>query len=209
MKLKIYEELKDEVINCTKCDLGCDRPDDLDPHVMGQGNLDAKVMFIAEAPGKEETVNQQPLTGTGTAGKKFESMLKHLELSRDDVYVTNTILCRPEGNADPMPYQVLACEDYFRRQLDLVKPKIVVTFGRFAAQSMLGYVKITKDRGKIAHSEKFGVDVFPLYHPAFVSAYASADRRKEFKYDVKRLKGILKGYVNEDTKSAGADDSSS
>lgn len=197
MKINIYEEIKDEVLNCAKCDLGCDKPDDIDPHVMGEGNLDAKVMFIAEAPGKEETKYKQPLTSTGTAGKKFESVLKHLGLSREDVYVTNTVLCRPDGNADPMPYQVLACEDYFKRQLELVNPKIVVTFGRFAAQSMLGYIKITKSHGQIVHSDKFGVDVFPLYHPAYVSAYANADRRKEFKYDVKKLKGIIKEYMDE------------
>lgn len=191
MKLKVYDDIKTEVLECTKCDLGCDRPDNLDPHVMGQGSLSAKIMFVAEAPGKEETIHKQPLTSTGTAGKKFESVLRALELSREEVYVTNTILCRPEGNADPLPYQILKCEDYFKRQLELVQPKIIVTFGRFAAQVMLGYIKITKDRGHIKHSEKFGVDVFPLYHPAYVSAYANAERRREFKRDIRDLKKII------------------
>lgn len=198
-KLKIFEEMKSEVLSCTKCDLGCDTPDGEDPHVMGEGNLDADIMFIAEAPGKEETIHDQPLTPTGTAGRTFETVLKRLDLKREDVYVTNTVLCRPEGNADPMPYQVLKCEEYFRRQLDIVKPRLVVTFGRFAAEAMLGYVKITKDRGQIKHSEKFDVDVFPLYHPAYVAAYASSERRQEFwKKDLKKLRWLVREFKNED-----------
>lgn len=192
MKLELYEEIKKEVLGCRKCELGCDKPDDIDPHVMGQGNLDAKVMFIAEAPGKEETVHKQPLTSTGTAGKKFQSVLDYLELSRDEVYTTNTVLCRPEGNADPLNHQVVKCEDYLKRQMELVKPQLVITFGRFAGAALLGYIKITKDHGKTLYSKKFDVDVYPLYHPAYVSAYANADRRKEFKYDVRRLKRIIR-----------------
>lgn len=192
MSLKLYEEMKEEVMSCKKCDLGCDKPDDMDPHVMGEGSLGARVMFVAEAPGKEETRHKQPLTSTGTAGKKFESVLGYLGLSREEVYATNTVLCRPEGNADPLNYQVVKCQDYLKRQLEIVKPEVVVTFGRFAGSALLGYIKITKDHGQLLYSNKFDVKVFPLYHPAYVSAYANAERRKEFKRDVRRLKKIIK-----------------
>jgi len=191
MSLKLYEEIKEEVMSCTKCDLGCDKPDGFDPHVMGEGSLEAKVMFVAEAPGKEETKYKQPLTSTGTAGKKFESVLDYLGLSREEVYTTNTVLCRPEGNADPLNYQVIKCQDYLKRQLEIVKPKLIVTFGRFAGGALLGYIKITKDHGKTLYSSKFDVNVYPLYHPAYVAAYANAERRKEFKRDIRRLKRII------------------
>lgn len=189
-KLSVFQELKDTVLSCTKCDLGCSKPSSYDPHVMGEGNLDADIMFVAEAPGKQETINKQPLTYTGTSGKKFEKVLAHLELQRSDVYVTNVILCKPEGNADPLLYQVMACKPYFEKQIDLVSPKLIVTFGRFAGEAVMGYCKITRDRGKL-HESKFALPVFPMYHPAYVSAYANPQRRREFSKDVNTLKKIV------------------
>jgi len=194
MKLKVYEDLKAEVLSCKKCDLGCKKVDNHDPHVMGQGNLDASIIFMAEAPGLQETIHERPLTPPGTSGRIYERVLKNIGLSRDEVYTTNTVLCRPENNNDPMPYQVHSCGDYLVNQFELIQPKLVVTFGRFAAQALLGYVKITKDHGQIRHSKKFNVDVFPMYHPAYVGAYANAERRLEFKVDTQILKKIVKEH---------------
>lgn len=194
MKLPIYESLKEEVLSCQKCDLGCEELDGRDPHVMGQGNLDADIMFIAEAPGLQETIYERPLTPPGTSGRVYQNILKYLGLTREEVYTTNTVLCRPEKNRDPLPYEAKRCEDFFVRQIELVKPNLVVTFGRFAAQTMLGYIKITEEHGKIKHSEKFNVDVFPMYHPAYFKAYATAERRREFKADVRKLSKILNQY---------------
>jgi uracil-DNA glycosylase family 4 len=155
--------------------------------------LDAKIMFIAEAPGANEVLNQQPLTATGKSGAVYERVLKYLGLSRDQVYTTNTVLCRPPNNRDPEPYELAACQSLLQQQLELVKPKLIVTFGRFAASYFLGPFKMTKEHGKLKHSTKFNVDVFPLYHPAYVGCYASQQQREEFKRDLYTLRKTIGG----------------
>ena len=192
MKLKIYEELKQEVLNCSKCDLGCGQLDGQDPHVFGAGDLNSKIMFIAEAPGKQETIYKECLTESGTSGKMYKKVLDYLGYTRDQVYTTNVLVCRPEKNADPEPYQVIKCKPYFVRQLELVKPELVITFGRYAAQNFLNDFKITKDRGKIQYSTEYRVNVFPVYHPSFVNSYAPQAKRLEFQQDIQKLKEIIK-----------------
>jgi len=159
---------------------------------MGQGNLESKIIFMAEAPGLQETIYNQPLTLTGTSGKMYEKVLKFLGLTRDDVYTTNTVLCRPQKNRDPEPWEVRKCNVYLKQQLELIDPKIIITFGRFAAQTLLGSFKITKEHGQLRESKQFGFKVFPLYHPAYVKAYAQ-NKMEEFKEDIKKLKIILSG----------------
>jgi DNA polymerase len=190
-----YQCIVKEVMSCAECDLGCEKLlDGYNPHVVGQGNLDSKIVFIAEAPGFNETVHCRPLTPPGTSGKIYEKLLSKLGLSRDDVYTTNVVMCRPPKNRDPEPWEIHKCRKYLRRQLEVVGPEIVVTFGRFAAQYMLGnFGKITQEHGKIKRSDNFGVNVFPLYHPAYIGAYAPKSKREEFKQDVEKLKKILKG----------------
>lgn len=191
MKLPIYEELKKEMLSCDKCGLGGSLLDGYDPHVIGQGSLEAKIMFIAEAGGFNETVNRQPLTTTGVSGKVYESLLAKLNLTRNDVFTSNVLVCRPPENRDPEVFEIEICSSFLRRQIELVNPKLIVSFGRFSSQYLLGKIKITQDHGKIHHSKKFNVDVFPLYHPAYISAYATQERRDEFKEDVKVLKNII------------------
>lgn len=191
-KLKIYDALYREVMDCSQCDLGCEKLlEGYDPHVMGQGNLNADFMFMAESPGKEETKHQQPLTTTGVSGSLYEKVLKKLGLERDEVYTTNTVLCRPPRNRDPEFWEVKKCEKYFIRQLEMVDPKIVITFGRFAAQAMLGQFKITQEHGQLRISDKFSVPVFPMYHPSYIRSYASAAKRAEFDEDIEKLQEII------------------
>lgn len=190
--------MEQEVLSCTKCDLGEPKLlDGYDPHVMGQGSVEAKIMFVAEAPGKQETISRQPLTTKGTSGSVYENILKHIGVAREDVYTTNTVLCRPPQNADPEPYQVKTCRDYLQRQVALVNPKLVVTFGKFASLAFLNKIKITQEHGKLVKSDKFDVMVYPIYHPAYYKAYASAKRREEFKRDINRLKGIVREILQE------------
>ncbi|KKL76904.1 hypothetical protein LCGC14_2040190, partial [marine sediment metagenome] len=147
-KLKVYEELKDEILNCFECDLGCKELEGYDSHVVGSGNLNANIVFIAEAPAFREQVEGVCLAPSGVSGGLYKKILKTLGLVRGDVYTTNVVSCRTSlKNCDPCPWEVLKCKPYFKRQLKLVKPKIVVTFGRFAAQAMLGSFKITRDHG--------------------------------------------------------------
>lgn len=192
MKLKILKELQNEVYDCKKCDLGSEGLlDGHDPHVAGQGNPDADLFFVAEAPGLNETINNQPLTSTGTSGKVYESILDFIGLTRNDVFTCNVVSCRPPNNRDPEPFEVKKCSNYLQRQIELIQPKLIVTFGRFAAQHFINNFKITKDHGKIFRSEKYNVNIFPVYHPAYYKAYASTQRRQEFKDDIKQLKIIV------------------
>jgi len=193
-KLAIYQELQTEVLACDKCDL-CGEGWEVnhhDPRVMGQGNLDADIMFVAEAPGKQETLAQQPLTRAGVSGKVYEDILNSMGLTRDDVYTTNVALCRPPNNRDPAPYEVKICRDYLVRQMDLVRPRLVVTFGKFAALAFMNNIKITETHGQVVPADKFDVNIYPVYHPAYYKAYASIARRAEFKADIKKLKKIVK-----------------
>lgn len=188
-----WKKWADQTKKCTKCDLGCTKLlDGYDPHVIGQGAVPAKIMVVAESPGLQETIYQKPLTPPGTSGKLYEKMLKTLGLTREEVYTSNTTICRPPKNRDPEPWEVLKCKPNLIKQLELVQPKLIITFGRFAAQVFLGNFKITKEHGQLRRSKEYEVDIFPLYHPAYVMAYAKKEKREEFKDDVKILKSILK-----------------
>ncbi|MFA5024101.1 MAG: uracil-DNA glycosylase [Patescibacteria group bacterium] len=187
-----YESICKEIMGCSKCDLGCDMLDGFNPRVPGKGNLDSKIIFMAEGPGKTETEKCCPLVPPGLSGKKYEEVLKYLGLTRDKVYTTNSIHCRPPSNRDPLPWESLKCFDYVKRELALVNPEIIVTFGRFSANTFLKDFKITRDHGKIRQSENFNIKIFPLFHPAYVAAYAPKIKREEFKQDVVNLKQILK-----------------
>ena len=192
-KQEQWEIWSNDVKNCAKCDLGCEKEvEGFDPHVVGQGNVDSDIVFMAEAPGLQETKFKKPLTPPGASGKIYEKMLKALDLTRDEVYTTNTVLCRPPKNRDPEPWEMHRCKQNVKKQLEIVQPKLVVTFGRFAAQTMLGNFKITKEHGEIRKSEQFDVLVYPLYHPAYIAAYANSERKEEFRQDVKKLKSLIK-----------------
>jgi len=192
-RLQVYEQLRDDILSCQRCDLGsCGPVDGQDPHVVGQGSIDADIMFVAEAPGEQETIYRRPLTAEGKSGKLYERTLDFLELTRDQVFTTNVVACRPPDNRDPENWEVSRCRPLFERQLELVNPKLVVTFGRFAAQTFLNNIKITKDHGIIKRSEKYSVDVFPLCHPAYLQAYAPYKQRQGFKKDLKVLRSIIK-----------------
>lgn len=191
-KTAVYDNLIKEVYSCDKCGLGGEKLDGFDPHVMGQGSLDARFMFFAEAPGLKETQQNQPLTQKGKSGSVYEKLLVYLGLTREQVFTSNTILCRPPQNRDPEPYEIKMCRPFLETQLKLINPRLIITFGRFAAQVFLSDFKITRDHGKIYHSESFGFDIFPLYHPAYVSVYAPRIKKEEFKQDTKKLKHIIK-----------------
>lgn len=193
MKLKIYEELKTEILGCSKCDL-CEegKIGDLKPQVVGQGNLDAKVMFIAQNPGAEEVKHSQPLTTTGKSGALYEKVLSYLGFTRSQVYTTNVVACHSPKNREPEAYEVVKCKPFLDRQIELVKPELIVTFGRQAAQHFLNDFKISRDHGTIKVSEAYGVKIFTLFHPAYVSCYAPQAVREQFKVDLANLKGIVK-----------------
>ncbi|WP_213296016.1 uracil-DNA glycosylase [Paraburkholderia sacchari] len=157
-----WDALAERVASCTRCRL-CEKRTNT---VFGVGDRTAEWMLIGEAPGENEDRVGEPFVGQ--AGKLLDNMLKALSLARgENVYIANVIKCRPPGNRNPEPDEVARCEPYLQRQVALVKPKIIVALGRFAAQSLLRTDgSIASLRGRVHQYE--GVPVIVSYHPAYL-----------------------------------------
>ncbi|HUW51496.1 MAG TPA: uracil-DNA glycosylase [Sulfuricella sp.] len=155
-------ELEAVVANCTACVLHKTRT----RTVFGVGDENADWLFVGEAPGAEEDAQGEPFVGQ--AGKLLDNMLKSIGLKRgENVYIANVLKCRPPGNRDPLPEEVARCMPYLERQIDLIRPKLIVTLGKFAAQTLLGRdVTIASLRGKI-HAYR-GIPLIVTYHPAYL-----------------------------------------
>ena len=135
--------------------------------VFGSGNPDADLMFVGEAPGFHE--DKQGVPFVGAAGKLLEQLLGGIGLSREEVYITNVLLCRPPGNRDPMPEEIAACESNLWRQTELIQPRVVATLGNFATKLLSGRpTGITRVHGQEQETTLGGrrVLLYPLYHPA-------------------------------------------
>jgi uracil-DNA glycosylase family 4 len=165
-----WEALKDTVAQCTACDLCKERKQ----AVFGIGNRRAHWLLVGEAPGAEEDARGEPFVGQ--AGRLLDNMLAATGLSRQgederSVYIANVLKCRPPGNRNPEPGEVARCEPYLMRQVALIKPRLIVVMGRFAAQSLLGTdASIAALRGRV-HSvrvEDADVPVVVTYHPAYL-----------------------------------------
>jgi uracil-DNA glycosylase len=136
--------------------------------VFGSGNADADLMFIGEAPGANE--DKQGVPFVGQAGKLLDQLLGEIGLTRPDVFVVNTLKCRPPGNRDPLPQEIDNCQDYLFRQLELIEPKVVCTLGNFATKLLRGdpATGITRLHGReeVRVIGPRAVRLFPIYHPA-------------------------------------------
>ena len=153
-------EIRESVINCTKCDLCKTRTN----AVPGKGDQNAKVIFVGEAPGKTEDVKGEPFVGS--AGKKLSDALSKAGISRESVYITNVVKCRPPNNRVPNETERAACRAYLDAEIDAIKPKIICILGNTASNSILGQGEITKNHGKII--EKNGIKYFLTFHPAAI-----------------------------------------
>ncbi len=153
--------LKKEVTSCRRCELYKNRRN----VVFGAGSPKAKLMFVGEAPGMEEDLRGLPFVGR--AGQLLTRIIEAIGLKRKDVYIANILKCRPPGNRNPLPTEILTCEEYLIRQIDLIKPKVICALGKFAAQTLLRTeVSITGLRGKF--QEYYGIKVMPTFHPAYL-----------------------------------------
>ena len=157
-----WAQLEAAVSNCTSCKL-CERRTNT---VFGVGDRQAEWMLIGEAPGEQEDKQGEPFVGQ--AGKLLDSMLRSIGLSREKgVFIANVLKCRPPGNRDPEPDEAAMCDPYLKRQIALVKPRIIVVLGRIAAQNLLQTeTPVGKLRGKVHEVE--GVPVVVTYHPAYL-----------------------------------------
>jgi uracil-DNA glycosylase len=133
--------------------------------VFGVGNPNARLMFVGEGPGEDEDLQGEPFVGK--AGQLLTKMIEAMALRREDVYICNTVKCRPPNNRNPEPDELAACEPFLKAQLAAVKPEVIVTLGKFAAQALLrDQTPITRLRGQWREYE--GIPVMPTFHPAYL-----------------------------------------
>jgi len=152
------QSVKENVIKCTKCDLCKTRIN----AVPGKGNFQSDVIFVGEAPGKNEDQKGEPFIGV--AGKKLSVALEGAGISRDDVYITNIVKCRPPNNRVPTTNERDTCKEYLKQEIAIIKPKLICILGNTAFNSILGGSEITKFRGKVVRKDN--LLYFLTIHPA-------------------------------------------
>ena len=155
---KKLKKIKNQVTQCTKCKLSETRNNS----VPGKGNFKSDVIFVGEAPGKNEDMNGEPFIGI--AGKKLTIALENTGITRDDVYITNIVKCRPPKNRVPTTVERGTCQEYLKQEIAIIKPKIICVLGNTAFNSLLGGSEITKFRGKLVRKEN--QLYFLTVHPA-------------------------------------------
>ena len=159
--------------------------------VFGSGNADADLMFVGEAPGANE--DKQGLPFVGQAGGLLDKLLGEIGLTRGDVFVANTLKCRPPGNRDPLPQEIDACQDYLFRQLELIEPKVVCTLGNFSTKLLRAdpATGITRLHGReeIRRIGPRRVRLYPIYHPA--AALYTPKMLEVLRADFQRLPALL------------------
>ena len=181
------EKVKQNVIKCTKCDLCKTRTNS----VPGKGNFQSDVIFVGEAPGKNEDKNGEPFVGI--AGKKLSIALEEAKVSRDEVYITNIVKCRPPNNRVPSTIERTTCQKYLEEEINIIKPKIICLLGNTAFNSILGGSEITKYSGKVA--KKDNQLYFITIHPA--ATIYNQELIKVLKKDIKKLFGLIKKLKND------------
>jgi DNA polymerase len=152
------EIIKQNVVECTKCDLCKTRTNS----VPGKGNFHSDVIFVGEAPGKNEDEKGEPFIGI--AGKKLSIALEEAGISREEVYITNIVKCRPPKNRVPTATERETCQDYLKQEISIIKPKIICILGNTAFNSLLGGSEIIKFRGKLVRKDN--QLYFLTVHPA-------------------------------------------
>lgn len=167
-----WEALRDRVLGCTLCDLHRGRTQ----AVFGVGNHAAQWMIVGEAPGAEEDRQGEPFVGR--AGQLLNRMLQALGLTRADVYIANVLKCRPPNNRDPRMEEVVQCQPYLKRQIELIQPRVILAVGRIAAQHLLGtQLSLSRLRGTVHQVPGGDTPVVVTYHPAYLLR-SPRDKRK-------------------------------
>lgn len=179
-------KLNKQMSACSKCALRCNATQ----VVPGDGNAEAEIMFIGEAPGKKEDTLGIPFVGS--AGKFLSVMLATIKLKREDIYIANVCKCRPPENRDPLPEEVVSCWPWLEKQIKIIDPKIIVTLGRHSLNRFLPEAKISEAHGRAfeINIPKIGKrKIFALYHPA--AALYNGSMRETLLKDFKRIPKII------------------
>lgn len=173
---------------CSKCNR-CRLHENRTKIVFGEGNPQTDLIFVGEGPGSNEDRLGRPFVGK--AGHLLDKMLKAIDLTRDEIYITNIVKCRPPGNRNPQESEIEKCLPYLRWQVKIIKPKIIVSLGSISAKVLINEdIKITKDRGRIFTKGK--IKFIPTLHPAYLlrNPNAKKDSWEDFKLISKTLKEL-------------------
>lgn len=177
------ESLKKQAMECHLCELSKSRH----KVVFGEGNANADILFIGEGPGASEDSSGKPFVGR--SGELLTKMIENvLHISRSDVYITNIVKCRPPNNATPTPVQAHTCQPYLMKQIELIKPKLIIALGATAYHYITGdETEISKVRGTLYRQDNY--TVIPTYHPSYLLRNPSA--KKEVFEDLLKVKELM------------------
>ena len=193
---KKLKKIKEEVINCKKCSLYRDRIDNKYYPVIGEGNHQAKVIFIGEAPGANEAKTGRPFCGA--SGKILDKLLESVGIERKDIYIANILKCRPPNNRNPKTEEIFACVPYLEKQIEVIKPRLICPLGNYSTAFILEKYGlkdeiqgISKIHGKLFKAKaSFGKkEIIPFYHPA-VAVY-NANMKEILEKDFQILKSFI------------------
>ena len=163
------KELREELGDCQRCPLARGRRN----LVFGGGSPEAELVFVGEAPGRDEDISGVPFVGR--AGELLNKIIAAMGLSREKVYICNVIKCRPPGNRDPLPLEIEICKPFLERQLEIMGPRVICALGSFAARTLLGTEeRISLLRGKIWEYQ--GIPLIATYHPSYLLRNPQAKR---------------------------------
>jgi uracil-DNA glycosylase len=177
--------VKNEASRCQKCPLGKMRKN----VVFGSGNMNAKLMFIGEAPGNDEDIQGLPFVGE--AGKLLTKIIEAMGIKREEVYICNILKCRPPQNRNPLPEEISVCINYLYTQIDEIRPKVICGLGKFSSQTLLNtQTPISKLRGSW-HKYR-GMRFMPTYHPAYL--LRNPQDKKLVWEDMKKIMEALKEF---------------
>jgi uracil-DNA glycosylase family 4 len=171
---------KNEVSGCTRCRLCQTRTHT----VFGEGDPDAKILFIGEGPGENEDLSGRPFVGK--AGQLLDKMINAMGLKREQVFIANIVKCRPPNNREPAPDEVATCTPYLERQLEIIRPRVLVTLGRPAVQHML-QTKVAMGKIRGQWQQWRGIKLMPTFHPAYVLRQYTDETRAAVWSDLKQV----------------------
>ncbi len=176
------EQIRAELGDCQRCRLGRTRT----TLVFGTGNPDADIVFVGEAPGRDEDIKGEPFVGK--AGQLLTRIIQAIDLSREDVYICNVIKCRPPENRNPLPEEIESCEPFLLKQVEAIQPKVICALGKFAAQTLLKTeAPISTLRGRF--HDYHGIPLMPTYHPAYL--LRNPDMKRQVWEDIQKIQKKL------------------
>lgn len=186
-QIQLLENLRNETVGCQKCSLSKTRTN----LVFGVGNYKAELMFVGEAPGRDEDRQGEPFVGR--AGQLLTKIIEAIGMKRTDVYIANVLKCRPPGNRNPLPEEIVLCMPYLIKQIDIIKPKVLCALGTFAAQTLLNTkAPVGTLRGRF--HEYQGIPMMVTYHPAYLLRNPN-DKAKVWE-DMKKVRDFLAGTLS-------------